>query len=308
MNGQSMFPFDALTPWQTRTPGPVLRGRRLDANGTVLHFLSGNGFCGGVYWPMLRRFLPDYDLFLHDIEGQGASAAPARFSGVNAVLDRLYAVMQEQGLVGRPLIGMGHSFGSQLTVLLAARHPGLFKALVLTDPILFPPLIWLGVRSASALGRHPLGAGTRRRRDAWPARNEVLAHLRGRGIYKGWTEEALECFVDHATREQGGQRVLCCPKEIEAQIFEQPAWPWNAWRKLELPVLFIRGAQSYPFFPAAERWARMVKPGTVFMQLTGGHCFMQENPPAAAAAIKEFLSTLSTLPLSPTPLPLGERG
>lgn len=287
---KNRFEFSALTPWQTATPGPVLRGRRLDAGGTTIHFLSGNGFCGGVYWPMLRPFLPDYDLFLHDIEGHGQSEAGKDFSGVDAVVDRIYAVMQEQGLVGRPLVGMGHSFGSQLTVLLAARHPGLFKALVLTDPILFPPLVWLGLRAVAALGQHPFGKAARKRRSRWPNRAEALSRLRGRGIYQGWPDEALDCFIEHATRDEGGERVLCCPTEIEAQIFEQPAFPWFAWRKLDMPVLFLRGAQSYGFFPLAERWAKALGQNIFFKQTPGGHCFMQEHPETAADLIATFLA------------------
>lgn len=284
--------FDELSRWQSATPGTVLRGRRADGAGDTIHFIHGNGFCGGVYWPMLRQFLPQHGLFLHDVEGHGESEAPAEFSGVNAVVDRIAAVAHEQGLAEKPMIGMGHSFGSQLTVLAAARYPGLFKALVLTDPILFPPLIWLGIRAMSLLSQHPFGRAARRRRDTWPTREAAMNHLRGRGIYQGWSEEAFTCFIDYAMKEYEGQWVLRCPKEIEAQIFEQPAWPWNAWRKLDIPILFLRGAQSYSFFPPAERWARGLNRRVEFQQLPGGHCFMQEQPDAAALAMKDFLARI----------------
>lgn len=287
--------FAELPRWQSATPGghgPVVRGRHGRGGDQTIHFLSGNGFCGGVYWPWLRGLLPDYSLFLHDIEGHGESDAPENFSGVNAVVDRIAAVIHEQGLAGKSLIGMGHSFGSQLTVLLAARHPGLFKALVLTDPILFPPLLWLGFRGLGLVHQHPFGNAARRRRDVWPTREAAASHLRGRGIYQGWAEEAFMSFVDHAMHERDGQWALRCPKEIEAQIFEQPAYPWNAWRKLDMPILFLRGAQSYSFFPLAEKWARMLRPRTQFGQLPGGHCFMQEDPAAAALAVRDFLKKL----------------
>jgi pimeloyl-ACP methyl ester carboxylesterase len=292
VNAPALRDFAALERWQSATPGPLLRGRRAAGRGPVLHFLSGNGFCGGVYWPWLRRFLPQYGLFLHDIEGQGESDAGARFSGVDAVVERIAAVIAEQGLADQPLIGVGHSFGAQLTVLLAARHPQLFRALVLTDPILFPPALWLGVRAMSLFGQHPFGKAARRRRERWPTRADAETHLRGRGIYRGWTEEAFQCFVDHAMEARGGEWVLRCPREIEADIFEQPAWPWSAWRKIRVPVLFLRGAQSYPFFPLAERWARWLNPSVQIEQLPGGHCFMQEDPAAAHGAVAGFLARL----------------
>lgn len=290
--------YGELPRWESRgADGPTLRGRRVDGPRAILHFLSGNGFCGGVYWPFLRRFLPDYGLFVHDIEGQGDSEAPARFSGIGAVARRVPRVLGEQGLRdGRPpvgpLIGMGHSFGAALTLKVAADNPGLFKALVLLDPIVFPGPVWLGARLMSALGLHPMIRGALRRRREWASRDEVLERLRGRGIYEGWTEEALQCFADYATRDEGGARVLCCPPELEAEIYGRPVYPWPSFRKVEVPVLFLYGASSYPFFPAAERLARRHNPRIEGATSPGRHCFMLENPAAAHDAVAGFLREL----------------
>lgn len=285
--------YDQLARWQSDAgTGPTLRGRRAGGSGPLIHFLHGNGFCGGVYWPMLRRFLPDYGLFTHDIEGHGDSDAPAQYSGTGAILRRLPLVMQDQGLMDQSLIGMGHSFGGALTVALAARHPQRFKALVLLDPILLPDLAWWGIRLAGRIGRNPMSNAARRRRDTWGSRDEVLQRLRGRGIYAGWSEEALASFVEHATRDRDGQRVLCCPREIEAAIFSQPVYPWKALAQIQVPVLFLRGAQSYEFFPLSERVARRTNPRVVLQTLPGGHCFMQEQPQRASEAVRAFLERI----------------
>jgi pimeloyl-ACP methyl ester carboxylesterase len=282
--------------WESRDEGgPVLRGRRADAQpgadgpGTTIHFLPGNGFCGGVYWPFLKRFLPARGLFLHDIEGHGASAAPAHFSGIGAIARRVPAVLAEHGPRGADLVGMGHSFGAALTLKVAADNPGLFKALVLLDPIVFPPPLWFGVRALGAVGLHPIVKAARRRRRAWASRDEVIERLRGRGIYRGWTEEALASFADHATRDEGGQRVLCCPPELEAEIYERPVYPWPSFRRVQVPVLFLYGAGSYPFFPAAARLARRANPRVELATVPGHHCFMLEDPAEAWRAVAGFL-------------------
>jgi pimeloyl-ACP methyl ester carboxylesterase len=282
--------YGELPRWESRAAGqPTLRGRRVDGPGATIHFLSGNGFCGGVYWPFLKRFRPQYGLFVHDIEGHGESEAPEHFSGIGAVARRVPQVLQEQRPRG-PLIGMGHSFGAALTLKIAADNPGLFKALVLLDPIVFPGPVWVGARLMAALGLHPMVKGALRRRREWANRQEVLDRLRGRGIYEGWTEEALECFVDHATREEGGRRVLCCPPELEAEIYERPVYPWPSFRKVQVPVLFLYGAGSYPFFPAAERLARRRNPRVRGATSPGAHCFMLEDPQAAHAVVDGFLN------------------
>ncbi len=308
--------LDATSAWESRAgAGPLLRGRRADGPGTLIHFLPGNGFCGGVYWPFLRELLPEHGLFLHDIEGHGASEAPERFSGVGALARRIPQVMADQGLAaperrkiynesdslwkngpqtgsvasGGGLIGIGHSFGAAMTLKIAADRPELFRALVLLDPIVLPLAAWLVWRGMGKIGRNPMANGARRRRTAWPSRAEALDRLRGRGIFAGWTEESLECFVDHATREVNGARELCCPPELEAQIYEHPVYPWPSFRRVRVPVLFLHGADSYGFLPAAARLARWSNPRVTVRTLPGAHCFMQEHPQAAAAAVREFL-------------------
>ncbi len=272
--------------------GPRLSGRRVTGNGPLLHFMHGNGFCGGVYWPFLRQLVPDYGLFCHDIEGHGASEAPPRFSGPRALIERIPKVIDDQGLKAkRPLIGIGHSYGAALTLGVAAANPGLFSALVLLDPITMPTSVWLGVRFAAALKRNPIAQATLRRRDRWTSRDEVVDKLRGRGIYAGWTEEALACFADHATRDTpDGARELCCPKTLEAQIFDQPVYPWRAFPRAKLPILYLYGAGSYPFIPWAARLARRANPQVEVQTLPGGHCFMLEHPAAANDAVRTFLS------------------
>lgn len=253
-----------------------------------------------MYWPFLKRFLPehappphsrgDYGLFLHDIEGHGDSDAPAHFSGIGAVARRVPLVAREQGILdGRPLVGMGHSFGAALTLKIAADEPGLFRALVLLDPIVFPTPVWLAMRALAALGVHPMTKAALRRRREWPSRQDALDRLRGRGIYKGWTEEALACFVDYATRDEGGRRVLSCPPELEAEIYERPVYPWPSFRSVQVPVLFLYGAGSYPFFEPAARLARRANPRLEVATVPGHHCFMLEAPAAAHATVAAFL-------------------
>ena len=43
-------------PWQAQhADGLTVRGRQFETGVVQAHFMSGNGFCGGVYWPFLQR-------------------------------------------------------------------------------------------------------------------------------------------------------------------------------------------------------------------------------------------------------------
>lgn len=293
MNEATGF-LQATQAWTSQTAGStMLRGRRRDRDGTTLHFVHGNGFAAGVYWPLLRELSPHYGLFCHDLEGHGDSERPAQYNGAAHAVARIHAVIAEQLAQQRPLIGVGHSYGAALTVRTAAAHPGLFKALVLLDPILLPPATWLASRLSGALGINPMAKAARRRRDRWPDAAAASAHLRGRGIYRGWTDEAFACFIAHATRDDNGERVLSCPRELEAAIFATPPYPWRALRTLRCPVLLIHGERSYPFMPRTARLAQSACPTLTVRTQAGGHCFMLEDPALTATSIRDFLVTHS---------------
>lgn len=290
--------LDRTRAWESPADGELtIRGRRVDGNGPTLHFLSGNGFCGGVYWRFLQHFLPDFGLFLHDIEGHGESDVPPKFSGTGALARRTLQVIEQQGLRdGRSLIGIGHSRGAAMTLKLAADNPGLFKAVVLLDPIILPAPVWYSWRMASVLGLNSMANSTRKRRFAWASRDAAYSHLKGRGIFRGWDDEAVADFVDHAMKPapahgatQEPQWVLRCPLELEAQIYEHPVYPWHAIRKVNVPVLFLYGDRSYGFFPWTVRATRRVNPRIELAPAPGQHCFMLEHPQETATTVRDWL-------------------
>ena len=84
--------------------------------------------------------------------------------------------------------------------------------------------------------------------------------------------------------------MLSCPPELEAEIYGRPVYPWPAFRKVEVPVLFLYGAASYPFFAGAARLARRHNPRVVGATSPGRHCFMLEDPAAAHGAVAAFLA------------------
>lgn len=277
--------------WASSAGGQTMvRGRRRDSAGPVLHFVHGNSFCCAAYWPMLRGLVPDYGLFWQDLEGHGDSDVPARFAGTQKLVDRIAAVIAEQKPGGSALIGVGHSYGGALTLRVATDYPELFSALVLLDPILLPHREWLASRTLGLFNALPLARTAQRRRSRWPDLASVRQHLRGRGIYRGWNEEAFEGFLEHGTRDEHGERVLSCPPWMEAKIFSTPIYPWAALRKLRCPVLLIHGLQSYPFMAPSVQRAAALCPTLELQSQPGGHLFMLEDPATTAATIRQFLS------------------
>lgn len=277
--------------------GLVLRGHRRTGTGPALQFLSGNGFCAGVYGALLRRLPAHWQIIALDLPGQGYSDDPPRYEGSRALLARIEAAFDEL-FGGASRIAMGHSFGGVLSALLAARQPDRIAGLLLLDPVIFPPWLFRALRLAAPLGLHPFEKAARRRRAHWPSRAAAREYLRGRGIYRGWTEEALDDFVRHALRDDPGGGVrLACPPGLEAEIFARPAGGyWQALARYAGPVAMIHGRDSYPFLPAAARRLRALQPDALVRAVPGGHCFMQQHPDEAAQAVAEAVTRLHAQP------------
>lgn len=277
--------------------GFTLRGHYTVPSGRpVIHFLHGNGYCGLVYAPMLKGLSEHFDLFLSDTQGHGESEHGGRFTGWNRCAElALEAWHAHAPLFGRaPVHAVGHSFGSVITCLMLARAPGQFSRAVLLDPVLFSPAM-IGLMALSDVvglySRNKLATRARRRRHHWPDRAAARANLHGRGMFRGWREDALDAYVEHALRDipGGGVELKCLPSR-EAEIFgSYPRRLWSSLARIEIPVQVLRGRDSYPFAARAiQRWAER-RANVRWSEVPGGHCFMQEDPDAAAGAVRGAL-------------------
>src|SRR4051794_37954555 len=73
--------------------------------------------------------LRGYDAIALALPGFGASPAPPEGWGTPAYADALLATIRD---CAPPVVVVGHSFGGRVAVRVAATHPELVKALVLT--------------------------------------------------------------------------------------------------------------------------------------------------------------------------------
>jgi pimeloyl-ACP methyl ester carboxylesterase len=287
-----------LIPWtHTAREGFTLRGSHTAATGKpLLHFLHGNGFCGRVYEPMLRPLAQHFDLWLSDIQGHGDSDHGGRFVGWNRSADLAMEALQTQGkaFAQVPHYALGHSFGGALTGLMLGEHRQHFTRAMLLDPVLPTPAMIAAQAVADLTGMSkyaPLVKQALGRRNHWASRDEAYAKLHGRGIYKGWADEALHAFVNHALEEaaQGGVELKCSPQR-EAEIFgSTPTRLWSLLGHVRTPTMVLYATHTYPFVKVAvARW-QSLNQAVSAQTFAGGHCFMQEKPEATAEVVRAFL-------------------
>jgi pimeloyl-ACP methyl ester carboxylesterase len=201
----------------------------------------------------------------------------------------------ETGLHG--IVGAGHSLGAVTTLFCAAANPGLFRALVLIDPVIIPvylaPIVavakWLQLTS-----RVRLPSEARGRRVNWPNREVLFRAYRATPVFARWQEPFLRDYVASGTVEDpaGGVR-LRYPREWEARIFETvPEDVWLAIPPLRhVPLLVLRGEHSATYRRGTMRLMHWLLPQGRFLEIAGADHFVPMcQPEETVAAIKAFLS------------------
>lgn len=293
--GKILTILHGLIPWEFNVkPGFALRGFHSQPTGKpVLHFIHGNGFCGLTYEHLLAELQPDFDLFISDAQGHGASDAGNHFKGWDATSKLARKVWAEfsshWGNV--PRFAMGHSFGAVLSTLMMAEDASLFDGGILMDPVYAPPKMasTMSVLGKTGLMKYmPLPKQAKIRTRSWDSYQATWDYLHQRGTFKGWEDKCLKSYLDHALEtDDSGALHLKCPPEIESAIFASyPSNLWKAIQSIHQPMVMLYGKKTYPFVLASLAKIHQTNPCYDFIEMKGGHCFMQENPKATAEEIK----------------------
>ena len=216
-------------------------------NGTVL-FSHATGFHGRVFDPVASALASTHHCITFDYRGYGDSACPqdwqVEWAGYG---DDALAVARHAARNG-PIIGAGHSMGGAALVMAALREPQLFRALVLFEPIIFPP----ATPDQKRGGPSPLVEGARRRRAVFASFDEALANYSSKPPLNIFDAAALRAYVTFGFRQQpDGTVTLKCLPEHEARTYETGAnhETWNELGNLQVPTWVISGADA-PMSPA----------------------------------------------------------
>ena len=206
---------------------------------------------------------------------------------------------------GQPAFLVGHSLGGFLSLMCAALHPQLGGQKVAGVVMLDSPIVggWRAAalsvaKRARLVGSVSPGAVSRRRRQQWLGRDEVLAHFRSKKAFAGWDEQVLRDYIDHGTHASEGtpqgQRLLSFDREVETAIYNTLPDNLESLLKnhpLQCPAAFIGGLASAEMKQVGMALTRRVTQGRLMM-LDGSHLFPMEQPLATAAALEAALLNL----------------
>ena len=237
----------------------------LGGNDQPLHFLHANGYPPACYRSFFELLQTQYHVF-------GMLLRPLwRDSNPNGIRDwKLFSkdLLQFLASTTSPVIGVGHSIGAIVTLRAALRDPKKFDALVLIDPVLFVPSFlvkWYIVRMLGLGDRlHPLIPAAKKRRRTFDDLETAYRRYRGRSVFRYMSDENLRGYLEGITRktENGSYELIYSP-EWEAQIYRTGMQDFDIWRDLpalEVPTLFIRGAETDTFLEDAAKFVKWKQP------------------------------------------------
>lgn len=261
---------------------PALPFVRESGQGPGVVCLHANASSSGQWRGLLELLAPRFRVFAPD--GYGAGKSPDWPSDRRISLDdevRLIEPVLAQA--GSPFALVGHSYGAATALLAALRHPGQVRAMALYEPTLFalidddegaPPHAADGIRAAVAAGSAALDAG-----EPHVAAEHFIDYWMGPGSWRQMPA-ARQAPITESVRNV---------RRWSHALFHE-AEPLEAFRRLDMPILYMVGAQSPRAGLAVAEKLTAVLPHVEVVELPGlGHMGPVTHPEPVNAAIERFL-------------------
>ncbi|EIN14480.1 hypothetical protein PUNSTDRAFT_96391 [Punctularia strigosozonata HHB-11173 SS5] len=196
-----------------------------------------------------------------------------------------------QGIPGRTIIGVGHSFGGVTITRAALAYPAIFADLILIDPP-------IAARYGGDAIIDPVVYAAVSRRATWPSRENAAKLLKESTFFSAWDPAVLNLYLECGMIENpDGSVRLKMTGEQEGILYEQRT-AREVFELLEhldprIELRWIMPTRSSVF--GSEEWQTEIKVwrrpvNCSNVRLEAGHLMVQENPKELGYEIHKFIS------------------
>ena len=274
--------------------------------GAPLHFLHANGYPPDCYKPLFELLKTEYRVFGMTLRPLWPDAKMDDLEDWNPLVDDMLRFLA--GHESDPVIGVGHSIGGIVTLRAALRDPDKFRALVLLDPVLFPPyfIVMWNITRSLGVGRrvYPKILGALKRRREFSDLDMVFRGYRNRDVFRYLSDENLRAYIAGITKPEAdsGYELVYSP-EWESHIYYTGVWRdieiWRNLKNLTVPTLIIRGAETDTFWESTVRLVKRKQPKIRIEEISQStHLVPLERPKEVFDIMQSFLK--ETLKVSET--------
>ena len=263
--------------------------------GPLLVFTHATGMCARVYSELLEPLAGRFRIVAQDARGHGRTELAATPGDIPAdwKLYRQDLANLVQALGGGPVRLAGHSFGATVSFEAAVDNPGLASSVCLIDPPFIPfgqAHAYRSVREADGLPPNPMADQAERRRGHFASRDAARAGYRGRGVFAGWPDRALDDYIEGGLLPDGeGVRLACAPG-WEATSFRGVTTTIEAsLSRADFPFTLLAAGEGSTVPPEEEAWIRTNKPGATVRRFPGtGHFLPVTHPDLVRPYLEEL--------------------
>jgi pimeloyl-ACP methyl ester carboxylesterase len=243
---------------------------RYDVEGSGPAVLLSHGYSAtGRMWDVQRRVLGDrYRVVSWDMRGHGGTECPEALGSFSA--DLTVADMKallDQLRIERAVVG-GLSLGGYMSLAFYLAHPGMVRALVLSDT-------GPGYRNADA-------------RAAWNQRAEERAvelETRGLAALSGRSREMQEAMGHHRSAK-------ALALAARGMLAQQDARVIDGLPSVRVPTLVIVGDRDEPFLAPCRYMASKIPGARLEVVKDAGHSANLDQPDAFNRVLRDFLDAL----------------
>ncbi len=280
--------------WLTRYT--YIRPNRPHQNTAPLILLHGFGTSIGHWRQNLSVLGEHHTVYALDMLGFGASQKAQVSYQVDLWVEQVYDFWRT--FIRHPVVLVGNSIGSLVTIAAAAKHPDMVQGIVMLSlPDLsvrqesIPKLLRPAIATIENLVASPLLLKT------------VFRFVRQPKVVKRWaglayankdavTDELVDILVGPAQDRGSAQAFSAILKAMIGSQFSQPVK--TLLPSLEIPVLLIWGQQDRMVPPAFARQFAAYNPKVQLLTLeNAGHCPQDECPEEVNGAILAWMESLA---------------
>jgi pimeloyl-ACP methyl ester carboxylesterase len=257
----------------------------------IIHFAHANGFPAQTYRKIFSLLEGDFEIGF--LERHGHNPQFPVSDGWEFLKDELRTEIRHR--YTKQIVGVGHSLGGVLHLLVSFENPELYKQIILLDAPVISRLSSYSLqifKITKLIDRLSPSKMTRLRRNLWTTREEAFEHFRQKPKFAAFDEEVLRDYIEYGTiQTEKGIELFFSPK-IEAKIYRTIPHHLPKFRgKLKIPTIYIGGNRSREGELARLSFMKKHFPIS-FLTVEGSHLFPFEKPEITADIIRSVAKSL----------------
>ena len=256
-------------------------------------FLHGNGFSPKAYHSFLNNLSSHLNIYaMFQRPFWETDLNPNLISGWKIFKNDAKTFLKENNLNNS--IGIGHSMGAIIILLIEIESPGTFKKIFLLDPVItssFKSLLYKQLLKVGLIDRlHPMIRRTNNKKMEYRDKTEIYTNYRRKNIFSKLSDEDLKIYIDSIIVQKSNSIKIKISKDWENAIYRNGSvhdyWIWKNIKKVNTTTYVITPKNNE--FGHFNYGKKMRNENNQFLNLTieeTSHLFPLEKPRETADLI-----------------------